>query len=268
MKKSNCSFSNLALSKRPWLSTFGGYLADIIRFPVIGFMIIAHWLIFMVCNQVEVIGLNKFPWQKNVLIIINHQGYWDSSLTATVLFSTRITKQIWLPFSRHLLKHYFLIPWHSADFHNFVKAWRKPWAWACKIIPVFRQNASVVTTNVTFQRQSEALDRSILCNFPEGGRTRRPPYLAEKLTAGTGRLIFAKRPIVQPVLILGMNEIQKIGDPYLKFRFRKRITIVFLPPLIPDHFSDLFGQENTKKVWEEITKRAFQPIREELARKL
>jgi 1-acyl-sn-glycerol-3-phosphate acyltransferase len=266
MKKPNCSFSNLALTKRPWLIAFGGYLADIIRFPVLLFMAFAHWLIFMVFNQVEVIGLEQFPWQKNVLIVMNHQGYWDSSLVATVLILKRLCWRIWIPWN--FFRHYFLIPWHSADFHNFVKAWRKPWAWACKIIPVFRQDDSFVTTNITFRRQREALERGILCNFPEGGRTRKPPHLLEKLMAGTGWLIFAKRPVVQPILILGMNEVQKIGDRYLKFRLRKKITIVFLPPLTPDGFSDLFAQGNTREVWEEITKRAFQPIREELDRRI
>jgi len=176
-----------------------GFLAVLVIGSIVSF--------FRLTGRVRIEGaehLRNLP-RKNVLFTSNHPSMLDFYLLLFVIAGWRG------------LLNPRLIPWQACDRRNFT--WMTRWTRASfkslRLVPVNRGGADVKVLRPLLS----ALSSSWVLLFPEAGRSakRRMWFCTAngvrigEPKEGVGALIFAKNPIIIPILLKGTHNVAPIG---------------------------------------------------------
>ena len=200
-------------------------------------------VLFRVFNRTTVIGREHVGYDRNTLLLSNHQCMIDSFVVGSMAF---------FPWS--LVKPY-LIPWNPAAVENFYKTPVLAWfsdVWRC--IPI-REGRRDLTA---LRRMLKVFPRGVMTLFPEGTRMRDNKVGPGRV--GAGVLMLSAKPKVIPVAIEGMQEVLPIGSRWP--RFFKRIYVSYGAPV--DYSEFLEGKRN-KDDAQKLVDRVMGLIREQHA---
>ncbi len=178
------------------------------------------WLIFFkLFNRTTVIGRKHVGYERNTLLLSNHQSMIDSFPVGLFAFYP----QSWLKT--------YLIPWNPAAEENFFRNRFLTWlAHTYRCIPVKEGRRDPFA----LRRMVEVLPHGVMTLFPEGGRTRDGNVGEGRL--GAGLIITRARPKVIPVAIDGMQDVLPIGASIP--RPFKRVYISYGEPIDYSEFLD------------------------------
>ena len=199
------------------------------------------WVYFRLLNHTTVLGKGNAGYDRNTLLVSNHQSMIDSFPVGLFAFFP----QAWL------LPH--LRPWNPAAVENFYKTPILAWLanmWRCVPVKPGRRDLKALNMLV------DVLPRGVMTLFPEGARTRDGSVGAGR--PGLGMLIMRTRPKVVPVAIDGMQDILPIGAKIP--RVFKRLIISYGKPI---DYSEFLDREPTREIAQELTDKVMDQVRKQ-----
>ena len=220
-------------------STFRLFLRETASWFVTNVTVTFFWLFFRLLNHTTVIGKENVGYERNTLLLSNHQSMIDSFPVGLFAF-----------YPRSWLKPY-LLPWNPAAAENFYKSRILAWVadrWRC--IPVKEGRRDLRALHHMIQ----VLPDGVMTLFPEARRTRTGEVGAGR--AGAGIVILKTRPKVIPVAIDGMQDVLPIGRRVPQIF--QRVVFKYGPPV---DFGDLLDQPASAELAQAITDRAMEAIR-------
>lgn len=224
-------------------SAFRLFLREATSWFVTNVTVTFFWLFFRLLNHTTVIGKENVGYERNTLLLSNHQSMIDSFPVGLFAF-----------YPRSWLKPY-LMPWNPAASENFygsrVLAWLAD-CWRCIPVKEGRRDLRAL------HRMIQVLPDGVMTLFPEASRTRTGEVGAGR--AGAGMVILKARPKVIPVAIDGMQDVLPIGRRIP--RIFQRIVFSYGPPV---DFGDLLDQPASAELAQAITDRAMEAIRTQQA---
>ncbi len=212
-------------------------------YVVTNITVAALLVLFRVMNRTTVIGREHVGYDRNTLLLSNHQSMIDSFLVGAIAF-----------FPRSLVKPY-LIPWNPAAVENFfntpILAWFSD-IWRCIPIQEGRRDLTAL------RRMLKVFPRGVMTLFPEGTRMRGNKVGPGRV--GAGVLMLSARPKVIPVAIEGMQEVLPIGSRWP--RFFKRLYVYYGAPL---DYSEFLDGSRDKDTAQKLVDCAMDKVREQHA---
>lgn len=151
------------------------------------------WLWFRVLNRTTVIGRSNVGYDRNTLLLSNHQTMIDSFVVGVMAYYPH---SWWRP---------YLIPWNPAAVENFYRNPVLSWfsdLWRCIPIREGRRDLQAL------RRMIKVFPRGVMTLFPEGTRMR--AHKVGRGRSGAGLIMLSARPKVIPVAIDGMDEVLPI----------------------------------------------------------
>lgn len=200
-------------------------LHPLFRYPWIGRLWLrlvygAVKLFFHLCCQVHIEGSEHIPTQGGVVLVSNHISAFDTLLLPYTVLATKGLQIIWAPAKAELFRSRLLGSLLTS----------------LGVFPVRRG-----------QHDRQAMRRMIahmrtekMMLFPEGTRSRDGRLHEGKRTVG--KLIYAARPVVVPVAIVGTERI--ISHLTSLIRGRARVSVYYGKPVALQHY---FAMPDTKE---------------------
>ncbi len=201
------------------------------------------WLWFRVLNRTTVIGRSNVGYDRNTLLLSNHQTMIDSFVVGVMAYYPH---SWWKP---------YLIPWNPAAVENFYRNPVLSWfsdLWRCIPIREGRRDLQAL------RRMIKVFPRGVMTLFPEGTRTR-----AHKVgpgRVGAGLIMLSAHPKVIPVAIDGMDEVLPIAAWWP--RMFKHIYVYYGAPV---EYSDYLNMPRTKQTSQDLVDRVMERIRDQYA---
>jgi 1-acyl-sn-glycerol-3-phosphate acyltransferase len=225
--------------RAPRRGRFFRLLSPFARYIVPNLTVAFGWFYFRILNRTTVIGREHVGYDRNTLLLSNHQTMIDSFLVGMMCF---YPQSWWKP---------YLIPWNPAAVENYYK---NPFlAWFSdvhKCIPIRegRQDLQAL------RRMIKVFPAGVMTLFPEGTRMRGPRVGRGRL--GAGMIMLSARPKVIPVAIDGMEKVLPIGAHFP--RIFKHIYVSYGPPV---DYSDLLDKPRNKDTFQQVVDRIMERIR-------
>jgi len=194
---------------------------------------------FRVFNRTTIIGRENVGYDRNILLLSNHQTMIDSFLVGMMCF-----------FPQSLLKPY-LVPWNPAAVENYYKNALLSWfSDVHKCIPINEGRRDLQA----LRRMIKVFPKGVMTLFPEGTRMRGAQVGPGRV--GAGMIIMSARPKVIPVAIDGMEQVLPIGAYFP--RMFKRIYVSYGPSL---DYSDFVNKPRSKETCQELVDEIMKQIR-------
>ena len=217
------------------------FLLPVASYVVPNILVALLWLLFRVFNRTTVIGRDNVGYDRNTLLLSNHQTMIDSFLVGMMCF-----------FPQSLLKPY-LVPWNPAAVENYYK---NPFlAWFSdvhKCIPIREGRRDLQA----LRRMIKVFPKGVMTLFPEGTRMRGAEVGRGRV--GAGMIVLSARPKVIPVAIDGMERVLPVGS-YLP-RFFKHIYVSYGPPF---DYSSFLDKPRSKETFQEVVDEIMSRIRQQ-----
>ncbi len=196
-------------------------------------------LLFFVLNRTTVVGRDRLPQGRNILLLSNHQSMIDSWLVG---ISAYYPQSFWRP---------WLIPWNPAARENFFKnpllaLFSDLW----KAIPIREGRRDYRA----LYRMLRALRDGVMVLFPEGTRSRDGSIGPGR--PGAGLLALGTKASVVPVTIEGMDRVLPIGS--VVPRVGRRVYVYFGEPI---DYSDFEDRPRSKETAQELVDRVMEVLR-------
>lgn len=211
------------------------------RYVVLLLTGIPSLLLFFVLNRTVVVGRERIPHRRNMLMLANHQSMIDSFL---IVFTAFWPHCLWKP---------HLFPWHLAARENFYKNPLLAWfsdQWKCIPVEPGRRDKRAL------YKMLRGVEEGVMILFPEGTRTRTGEIGDGR--PGAGLVVLGTRPTVIPVTIDGMREVLPIGS-WLP-RIGKTIYVHFGEPF---DYSEFLDRPRSKETAQELVDRVMEVLREQ-----
>jgi 1-acyl-sn-glycerol-3-phosphate acyltransferase len=209
------------------------------RYVIPNLTVALWWFFFRILNRTTVIGREHVGYDRNTLLLSNHQTMIDSFLVGMMCF---YPQSWWKP---------YLIPWNPAAVENYYK--NPVLAWFSdvhKCIPIREGRRDLQA----LRRMIKVFPAGVMTLFPEGTRMRGSRVGRGRL--GAGMIMLSARPKVIPVAIDGMEKVLPIGA-HLP-RIFKRIYVSYGPPV---DYSDFLDKPRNKDTFQQVVDRVMEHIR-------
>jgi 1-acyl-sn-glycerol-3-phosphate acyltransferase len=205
--------------------------------PNVVVFVLGVW--FRVFNRTTILGRENVGYDRNVLLLSNHQTMIDSFLVGMMCF-----------FPQSLLRPY-LVPWNPAAVENYYKNALLAWfSDVHKCIPINEGRRDLKA----LRRMIKVFPKGVMTLFPEGTRMRGAHVGQGRV--GAGMIVMSARPKVIPVAIDGMEQVLPIGA-YVP-RIFKHIYVSYGPPF---DYSDFLDKPRSKETCQELVDQIMKQIR-------
>jgi 1-acyl-sn-glycerol-3-phosphate acyltransferase len=205
--------------------------------PNVVVFVLGVW--FRVFNRTTIIGRENVGYDRNILLLSNHQTMIDSFLVGMMCF-----------FPQSLLKPY-LVPWNPAAVENYYKNAALAWfSDVHKCIPINEGRRDLKA----LRRMIKVFPKGVMTLFPEGTRMRGAEVGPGRM--GAGMIIMSARPKVIPVAIDGMEQVLPIGS-YIPRMF-KHIYVSYGRPF---DYSEFLDRPRNKETFQDLVDQLIKQIR-------
>jgi 1-acyl-sn-glycerol-3-phosphate acyltransferase len=181
--------------------------------------------------RTRAIGLHNVPASGPVVLAPNHFSQWDHFVAGVYLRR----------------KIQFMAK--SQMFSNRVLTWIFKHGGTFPILRGRGDETAMVTARSILERGG------LLLMYPEGGRSRTPGELAERVEHGIGRLVLETGAPVVPVAIHGSDRLRRWRRDWIRLRF-PRVTVQYGEPMRFDAV-----ERPTREQAQEVADRIFERIR-------
>ena len=217
------------------------FFLPLMNYIVVNVMVAIFWTLFRVFNRTTVIGRGNVGYDRNILLLSNHQTMIDSFLIGSMCF---YPQSWWKP---------YLMPWNPAAVENYYKNAFLAWfSDVHKCIPIRegRRDLGALRSMI------KVLPRGVMTLFPEGTRMRGSKVGQGRV--GAGMVILSARPKVIPVAIDGMQEVLPVGSVFP--RFFKHIYVSYGAPF---DYSEFLKKARDKETFQELVDHVMKKIQQQ-----